>query len=31
MILNDSKSFNIILVTNRTPVGYKGNDVKPQK
>ena len=30
MILNDSKSFNIILVTNRTPVGYEGNDIKPQ-
>ena len=31
MILNDSKSFNIIRVTKGISVDYRDNDIKPQK
>ena len=31
MILNDIKSFNIILVTNITSVAYKDYDIERQK
>ena len=31
MILNDIKSFNVILVTNSTSVAYKDYDIEHQK
>ena len=31
MILNDIKSFNVILVTNSTSVAYKDYDIERQK